>query len=338
MIVELISRRDRNLAERLVREAGLAVEENCDNVVGVFEEGELVATAARQGNIFKMFAIAPAHRSGSLLGELVTELTRLGYEGGYENFFVFTSPAGAGSFEALNFAPLVRHPKATLLEYGGGLQRYLGRYAHLVRPGENGGVVVNCNPFTLGHRYLIEEAARRVKTLYVFVVREDRSVFPFDVRLKLVQDGVKDIQNAFVLDSDNYAVSAITFPSYFLKGGADEGAAVQMEIDVELFGRHLAPFFGIRKRFIGTEPYCRTTRLYSETMRRLLPAFGIETVQLERRTVEGEAISAYRVREALRREAYETVRRLVPGTTLDYLLSQPAAPIREKLRTYERRH
>lgn len=338
MIVELIGRSDRERARNLVREAGLAFEETCENLVGVFEGKELVATGARQGNVLKMFAIAPAHRSGPLLGELVTELIRLGYEAGVENFFVFTSPDGAPSFEALNFVPLVHHPKAVLLEYGGGLQRYLQRHAHLVRPGENGGVVVNCNPFTLGHRYLVEEAARRVETLYIFVVREDRSVFPFDVRLRLVREGVKDIRNAVVLDSDHYAVSAITFPSYFLKGGADEAAAVQMEIDVELFGRHLAPFFHVKRRFIGTEPYCRTTHLYSETMRRLLPAFGVETVQLDRRETGGEAISAYRVREALRREAYETVRRLVPETTLDYLLSEEAAPIREKLRTYDRRH
>lgn len=337
MVTDLISRRDRQRARDLVEASGLSFEEGFEVLVGIFDAETLVAVAAREKNILKMFAIAPDYRSGPLLGELATELIRTGTAVGVGTFFVFTRPESAAAFQALNFVPLVRHPQAVLLEYGSGLPRYLDAHRGEVRAGSNGAVVVNCNPFTFGHRYLIEQAAGQVDHLYVFVVREDRSAFPFAVRYRLVCEGVRDLANVTVLDSGDYAVSGVTFPAYFLKD-PDAAATVQMEIDLMLFGRHLAPFFHINRRFIGTEPYCRTTRLYGETMRRLLPDYGIETVQLERLPAGGEAVSAWRVREALRREAGETLRRLVPKTTLDYLLSDEAGEIRDKLRHYSRRH
>lgn len=337
MVTELIGQHDFDRARSLVETSGLAFERNFDSLVGIFTGRELTAVAARQGNILKMFAIAEAHQGGSCLGELATELIRSGYLAGYDSFFVFTRPQNAPSFQALGFAPLVQHPQAVLLEYGGGLPRYLDTHRNLVRPGANGAVVVNANPFTRGHRFLIEQAAARVERLYVFVVREDRSVFPFEVRLQLVQAGVADLANVVVLDSSHYAVSAVTFPGYFLKQDEDR-AQLQMEVDLLLFGRHLAPFFHITRRFIGTEPYCRTTRSYSQTMLELLPRFGIETVQLDRIRSDEQVVSAYRVRELLRREAYEELRTLVPQTTYDYLLSEAAASIRACLRTYDRRH
>ena len=48
-----------------------------------------------------------------------------------------------------------------------------------------GAVVVNCNPFTLGHKFLIEESSKRVDTLIVFVVSEDESVFTFNERFAI---------------------------------------------------------------------------------------------------------------------------------------------------------
>ncbi|WP_432822833.1 [citrate (pro-3S)-lyase] ligase [Trichloromonas sp.] len=337
MVTELMSRRELEQAKNLIETNGLAFERNYDTLVGIFEGRQLVAVAARDKNILKMFAIADSHQGGACLGELATELIRSGFPAGYDNFFVFTRPQSAASFAALGFATLVQHPQAVLLEYGGALPRYLESHSTLVRPGANGAVVVNCNPFTRGHRYLIEQAAAQVEHLYVFVVREDRSAFPFTVRLQLVKDGVADLPNVSVLDSSYYAVSAVTFPGYFLKDDRTV-ARVQMEIDLTLFARHLAPFFHITRRFIGTEPYCRTTRNYSAAMKELLPRYGIETVEIERINAGEQVVSAYRVRELLRREAYEELRALVPQTTYNYLMSDPAADIRAKLRIYDRRH
>lgn len=337
MISQLLTRHELQQARALVERSALSFEENFDNLIGIFEEGILVAVGARDGNILKMLAIEGAHQGGALLGELVTELIRLGFAAGNDAFFIYTRPGNAPSFEALNFRHLVNHPQLALLEYGRGIERYLERHRPLVKEGDNGAVVVNCNPFTLGHRFLIETAAARVATLYVFVVREDRSAFPFEVRLRLVSEGVADLENVVVLESSHYAISTLTFPAYFLKS-SDPVAQIQMETDLLLFGRHIAPFFGIRRRFIGTEPYCRTTRIYGETMKRILPTCGVETVEIERRQTEGEAVSAYRVRQAMRREAYVSLQDLVPESTLSFILSEEGRAIREKLLKSNGRH
>lgn len=337
MVVELIAPADIEKARRLIEEAGLRFEEDFDVLVGIFESGKLVATGARRGNILKMFAIAPEYQDGSLLGELVTELMRSAMLLGRDTFFVFTSPGHAASFQALNFRLLVSHGPVALLEYGNALSHYLEAHRHLAQARETGAIVMNCNPFTHGHRYLIEKAAASVEQLLIFVVREDRSAFPFDIRLQLVREGVADLPDVHVLDSAHYAVSSVTFPAYFLKA-SHAVSQLQIEIDLKLFGRHIAPFFHISRRFIGTEPYCRTTSLYSEAMKRILPEYGVEVREIERLSVDEAPVSAYRVRDALRREAHETLRQLVPETTLNFLLSDAAAAIREKLVTYDRRH
>ena len=337
MVVELMSSRDRTRAEELIKLSGLRFEKNYETLAGVFANGDLVATAARERNILKMFAVRDDFQGGSILGELVTELVRSGYNAGHQSFFVFTPPRNVPSFQSLNFTPLINHHMVSLLEYGNGLANYLDKHRHLVHKGTNGAVVVNCNPFTLGHLYLIEEAAKRVDHLYIFVVREDRSIFPFDTRYKLVTEGVQHLRNVSVLDSSEYAVSGVTFPSYFLKTD-DDAQTLQIELDLILFAKHIAPAFNICKRFIGTEPYCRTTRLYSEAMHHVLAPFGLETIQLQRKQHDDGEISAFRVREALRREAFETVRRLVPTTTFDYLRSREARGIMDNLRTHQRRH
>ena len=212
-----------------------------------------------------------------------------------------------------------------LLECGGGLDRYLDAHRHLRRDGANGAVVINGNPFTRGHQYLVETAAAQVDTLYVFIVREDRSVFPFAVRQRLAAESVAHVTNAVLLDTSRYAVSAATFPSYFLRQH-DEKARLQMEIDVRLFGAHLAPAFGITRRFVGHEPYCETTAAYNRTMAAVLPCYGIEFVEVRRRQTATVSSARHRVRDALARGDRETLARLVPPPTLAFFDTAEGAP------------
>ena len=174
MIAQLVSGTDRTAARELVERNGLSFEEGCDELFGVFESGHLVATGGRAGNILKMLAVEPSHQGGALLGEVVTELVSRGLSAGYDSLFIYTKPEYISTFEALNFSLLANQGRVALLEYGRGFQKWLATHNADVRPGINGAVVVNCNPFTLGHRYLIESAAKQVDNLYVFVVREDR--------------------------------------------------------------------------------------------------------------------------------------------------------------------
>jgi [citrate (pro-3S)-lyase] ligase len=292
--------------------------------------GSLVAVGARAGRVLKMLTVEPAYQGGALLGEILTALVARGMEAGLQSFFIFTKTEYISSFSALNFNLLASVGKAALLEYGNGLKKWLNSMQSLVREGRNGAVVMNCNPFTRGHRYLVECAARQVDNLYLFVVREDRSVFPFDVRFRLVQEGVRDFDNVQVLDTSHYCVSAATFPTYFLKK-EDPVSLIQMELDISLFASQIAPFFGIKCRFVGTEPNCPLTQSYNLTMKRLLPLYGIDLTEIERQQAAEGVISASRVRQLLATGDLTQLHDLVPDSTLAYLLGKGGESIRKQI-------
>ena len=191
---------------------------------------------------------------------------------------------------------------------------------HLTTTPPRGGVVVmNCNPFTLGHRYLIEQAAKQVERLYVMVVREDCSLFAYTERKAMVEQGVADIENVNVIDGSDYAISRATFPTYFLKR-LDDAADTQMLLDLDLFRRHIAPALGATVRFVGTEPTDQLTRRYNQLMHEALKDVR-ETARLEK---DGYAVSASRVRKAMEEGDMNTIRQLVPPTTLPYIIAHLA--------------
>ena len=186
-------------------------------------------------------------------------------------------------------------------------------------PPHGGVVVMNCNPFTLGHRYLIEQAAKQVERLYVMVVREDCSLFAYTERKAMVEQGVADIENVNVIDGSDYAISRATFPTYFLKR-LDDAADTQMLLDLDLFRRHIAPALGATVRFVGTEPTDQLTRRYNQLMHEALKDVR-ETARLEK---DGYAVSASRVRKAMEEGDMNTIRQLVPPTTLPYIIAHLA--------------
>ncbi len=184
-----------------------------------------------------------------------------------------------------------------------------------------GSIVMNCNPFTLGHRYLIEQAAAQCDLLYIFVVEENKSIFSFEDRFMLVQQGTADLENVIVMPSGSFMISTLTFPEYFNK---DNPGAVQVDpsMDVEIFGKYIAPALGISVRFAGEEPLDMVTNRYNETMKRILPSYGITFNVIPRKESDGKVISASRVRECLKQKDFIEINNLVPDTTFRYLLQK----------------
>ena len=182
-----------------------------------------------------------------------------------------------------------------------------------------GCIVMNCNPFTLGHRYLIEQAAKQVERLYVMVVREDCSLFAYTERKAMVEQGVADIENVSVIDGSDYAISRATFPTYFLKR-LDDATDTQILLDLDLFHRHIAPALGATVRFVGTEPTDQLTRRYNQLMHEALK----DVREIDRLEKDGNAVSASRVRKAMEEGDMNTIRQLVPPTTLPYIIAHLA--------------
>lgn len=185
----------------------------------------------------------------------------------------------------------------------------------------SGAIVMNCNPFTLGHRYLIEKAAAMVDRLFVFVVEEDSSYFSFEDRIDLVKKGTDDLKNVCVLPSGSYMISKKTFAAYSNKSELQD-EIVDPSMDVEIFAKVIAPRMGITIRFAGEEPLDNVTRQYNDSMRRILPRNGIEFKVIKRKEQDGEPISASRVRKLLKDNNFIAIKNLVPETTYEYLVKE----------------
>lgn len=204
------------------------------------------------------------------------------------------------------------------------LKKYLStlsEYRHESSQGVTGSIVMNCNPFTLGHRYLIETAAAQVERLFIFVVEEDKSVFPFKERFELVKAGTKDLPNVTVVPSGKFIISQLTFHAYFQKSKLQD-TLIDPSMDVKIFAQHIAPYLNITVRFAGEEPLDKVTRQYNFNMKRILPQYGIKFVEIPRKEQGNAVISASRVRKLLDEKDFKAISQIVPQTTLTYLIDK----------------
>lgn len=328
---------ERRAVEGLLERSGL-IFEGAPDYTAVAEDSEenIVATASLSGSVIKMVAADPQWQEAGLSGTVISALMRAAHEDGIHHLFVYTKPEMAPRFAGLGFRELAASSRSVLMECGTPGAEDYRRFLEGLRA-ENGApaaaAVMNCNPFTLGHRYLIEEAAKSSPLFYVIVVEEDASVFPFADRLELVRAGTADIANVRVVSSSHYAVSAATFPTYFLKDrGESSVARAQAELDARLFGALFVPALGVERRFVGTEPLSPITGLYNSVLKETLPPLGCEVTEISRRRSGDEVISASRVRAMIADGEESGLAELLPPATLDYLNTPRGAAVAAKLR------
>jgi [citrate (pro-3S)-lyase] ligase len=348
----------RDLEERaaLLASRDLAVPGGEDLVLGFFLDDRLVATGALVGNILQGIAVTREMEGEGAAAAVTSALLKKAVERGMRKVFLYSKPQEARLFRELGFSLLAEVVGeraglgAALMEWGAeGIEDWKAGMAKFAegKPRGAGAAVVNCNPFTLGHRKLLEHAAERSPWLYVLVVEEDRSLFPFDVRLRLVREGISDLENVTVLPGGPYVISSATFPSYFTRvpAGGDSRKITELyaALDLEMFRRHVAPALGVGIRFVGTEPYCPVTSVYNDLMKRILPAGGegippVEVREIPRFERDGSPVSASRVRDLIREGRPGEAAALVPKTTAQWLESEEAAPVLERIRTSGSRH
>lgn len=351
--------RQRQRIEAFLKRNGLRFDDMHYYAAVTDDDGEMIAGGGLKGNVIKCVAVDDAHKGEAIANTLISHLIAHANEEGHSNVMLFTKPKNRQLFESLSFRLLAEAPEAVLMETGiGGINNTVEALKKIREEGEvckennqeckkeektnlnittpqhlnpstpqslttttplRGVVVMNCNPFTLGHRYLIEQAAKQVERLFVMVVREDCSLFAYAERKAMVEQGVAHLKNVTVIDGSEYAISQATFPTYFLKR-LDDAADTQMLLDLDLFRRHIAPALGTTVRFVGTEPTDRLTRRYNQLMHEVL-ADVRETARLEKK---GNAVSASRVRKAMEEGDMNTIRQLVPPTTLPYIIAHLA--------------
>ncbi len=292
-----------------------------------FIGNQLAGCAGLAGNIIKCVVTDLPWRGINLTARLLSVLEGFALRNRIPTLFLCTRPENIGQFRQCGFWPLAQEgDRAVLMENNPvGLQHYCRQLAQWRQPGEKiAAIVMNANPFTLGHQFLAEQAARQCDWLHLFLVGEEGSFFSYDDRLTMVTRGVAHLPNVTVHGGSPYIISRATFPAYFLK----ETPVVDQAwcaIDLILFRDHIVPALGITHRYIGSEPFCPTTRRYNETMHTLLA--GKVTVKEISRIAshDGTAVSASEVRQLLAGRHYDQLRDKVPPTTFSYLEAQHIA-------------
>lgn len=334
--VSLSDKRMLAQVDALLVENGITRDANLDYICAmVDEENRVIATGSCFGATLRCFAVSQQHQGEGLLNEVVSHLMEYQMARGYTHLFLYTKIKSAKFFQSLGFYEIARVDGTLVFMENrrNGFPSYLSRLEKTARPGVSGAIVMNANPFTLGHQYLVETAAGRCDTLHLFLLSEDASLVPFGVRKQLVQAGTAHLKNVVLHDSGPYIISNATFPSYFLK---DDAAVIQghAKLDLAIFVR-IARALGVTVRFVGEEPTSQVTGLYNEIMATQLPENGIDCVILPRKQALGKAISASTVRAALQAGDWQTLSRLVPQTTLDYFRSSEAEPVLRRIRSAE---
>lgn len=308
--------------QTLLESAGLSPDEQLDSTVLIWEGEELIATGSRWNNILKCIAVNDNYRGQDLTATVITNLRQDAFAAGFSHLFLYTKPQNEFLFSSLLFYPIARTADVLLME---NRQSGIADFLESLPVAEGscvGAAVMHCDPFTKGHRYLIETAAKECDRVYIFVLSEDRGRFSAKDRLEMVKAGTADLANVTVLPTGPYMISAATFPTYFLKEQA-KAAQIQCALDIQIFTQYFAPKFGITKRFVGTEPLCPVTSQYNEALAEQLPKKGITLRQIPRLELDGTPVSASAVRAALQDKT--KLSQLLPHTTLDYLLNKEEA-------------
>lgn len=333
----------RKKVEDFLGACGLRLEEVDSYLAMCAPDGRIMAGGGLWRDVIKCVAVSPEARSEGLAAPLVSRLVSLAASKGIHRLSVYTKPSNQAVFESLGFHLAASSSSAILLTSfpcrRDASSDFEGPSADGASPsvGKVGVVVMNANPFTLGHRYLVEKASRKVEKLYVLVVEEDASEFSFDDRLEMVRRGCAGLANVEVLPGGFGVISRSVFPAYFLKEPS-EAASVQMALDLDFFARNVAPVLGATVRFVGSEPSDPLTAQYNGMMRSILPSRGISVREIPRLTIKDicpsapsgafaagalsdTVVSASEVRRALAEGRFGLAAALTPASTHPYLLS-----------------
>lgn len=325
-------RRSLSQIDSLLMQEGISRDANLDYICAMYDEDyQIIATGSCFANTLRCFAVSSIHQGEGLLNQIITHLMDIQYQRGNLHLFLYTKISSAKFFQNLGFYEIARVDDTLVFMENrkNGFTDYLTNLSKAKSNGLSAALVMNANPFTLGHQYLVETASSQCDTLHLFVVSEDASLIPFSVRKKLVLAGTSHLANVICHDSGPYIISNATFPSYFLK---DEESVIKghAKLDLIIFSK-IAEALSITRRYVGDEPTSQVTGIYNQIMSSELPLAGIDCIIVPRKQIMKQPISASTVRQLIKNGDFEALKQFVPISTLNYFKSEEAAPIIERI-------
>lgn len=316
IVKEAFLKEEKQAVATFLQSSGLKLDDDVDLTLYLEDNDQIIGTISKAGSIIKDVAISPNYQSENLTGLLVTKMMEKLSEEKIYNYQLFTKPEYELVFSSLGFKKLVKTKKVVMFEGGvnsidnvlSGMKRQIEMTFGPIGPNSDiGAVVVNGNPFTLGHQYLVEEVSKKHHNVIVFVVEEDRSEFTFTDRISMAYLATRRFGNVLVLPSSKYIVSHLTFPSYFLKN-TEEVTEEMAHTDALIFEKYFMDRLFIKKRYLGSESGAKMNA-YNQILKDILKD-NVEIIQ--RLEVDGDVVSASRVRSLLKEGKLEEAMRSIP--------------------------
>jgi Citrate lyase synthetase len=184
-----------------------------------------------------------------------------------------------------------------------------------------GSICTQANPFTKGHKALVEYASHIMDHVYLFVAQDSLSDIQFIERFNIAVDAVKELENVTVLSTGFSLSSYKIFPDYFSVAKKKTGFDLtNVWAETRIFAELFCPALGITYRILGEEPLDLYTKKLVEHLSDVLPQYGIQTVIMPRvMTDNNEVISASRVRKLIADKQYESLERYITPYAIDTL-------------------
>lgn len=320
--------------QHLLQQAGIRLDPLVDWSLALYAENEMLATGSCFRYTLRSIAVEAEHRGSGLMARLITELEKEAARRSLDRLMLVSQPKDRKLFSAVGFTALAETGRGvTLMENSAALfldflKKLEADFNNLPSPATSpirrASIVMNANPFSKGHRFLVESALKECDQLLLLVLSDESdNGFTFDQRFEMVRLGCADLPQVLTAAGGPYAVSTASFPSYFYPPSElDENSLFlndEAELDAALFTR-IAQHLGISIRFVGSEPLSAITNFYNRVLSRELADLGIELRVIERLRQNGEAVSASRVREFLKNKNYSAAEKLLPPTTWAFLM------------------
>jgi [citrate (pro-3S)-lyase] ligase len=319
--VDCMSKSELDDVKNLLLQNNLSFDDNVTQTIGIYENDIMIATGSLDSNVIKMIAVDLTHQGENLTAMILSYLMSILNDRGIQKYFLFTTPKNKTFFLNYNFSMVYENDSIVMLENS--FNTIIERLTRLkqsitLNRGTTAAIVMNCNPVTQGHLYLIEKCASQNDNVLIFLVEENKSVFPYDVRYELLKKSIKHLNNVHILPSTPYIISTATFPTYFLKETSERSYAY-MNLDISIFQKYFIPIFSIDFRYVGSEPLDPATNQYNETMKKILKD---KLVVIERLRNKQDVVSASLIRKLAKEKKYEIIKLYTPLATYKFLKSK----------------
>ena len=329
-IREVILKEERDLQISFLNKHHLEYEYDITYSILVYDGDLLVATASLASNVMKCFLVIKKYKSQNITNLMFSHLVSYLNQKNIFHYFVYTIPKNEPIFTSLNMKTIVMTMNTVLLEGGDEITSVLTdlKKDYKVSDNKKASVIINANPMTYGHLYLIETASKENAEVLVFVVSEDLSSFPFEDRFEIIKKATAHLDNVVVLPTLSYLVSHITFPKYFLK----EDQLIKDEqtlVDVLVYRKYYEKIFNINLRYLGEEPFSYNTKKYNEVLTEYL---GNHVKIIKRKEIDSAIVSASLVRKLIKEDNLDEIKKYVPQATFDYLISEKGKLVMKKIK------